>query len=317
MRTRARTWNGTWSGAPAGARAVRRAAGAAVLAAVLGLTSAGCSSGGAQGGGSGAEPSAAAAAARARATSPAASPSGKGELVVTYTEGLTAADRETEAFLRKNKTLESFAAFANSRVALPYDVPVEAKSCGTTDAYWDPTARSITYCYEFLGRMAPAYKKSVAESATPGADAQEKEDAVAAGLIGLTHGVLVHELGHGLIAMYGLPVDGDEEEAVNQLSAVLLTTDDDKKFVTGIVDAWAVMAGQGAKSSTRTAFAEDHAVDSAQFYAWACWVYGSDPDGYQDLVGPDVLPEKRTEGCEKAYKKVATTWGKALEPYLK
>ncbi|WP_328910755.1 DUF4344 domain-containing metallopeptidase [Streptomyces sp. NBC_00234] len=315
MRTRARTWNGTWSGATARARAVRRAAGAAVLAAALGLASAGCSSGGPEGTGSGAEPSAAVAA--ARATSPAASPAGKGELVVSYTEGLTAADRETEAFLRKNKTLEGFADYANSRVALPYDVPVEAKSCGTTDAYWDPTARTITYCYEFLGRMAPVYEKSAAPSATPGAT-RETQDAVAAGLIGLTHGVLVHELGHGLIAMYGLPVDGDEETAVNQLSAVLLTTDDDDKdFVVGIIDAWGEMAGQGVRSTARTAFAEDHAVGTAQFYALACWVYGSDPDGYQDLVGPDLLPEKRTKGCEKAYTKVANTWGKALQPYLK
>ncbi|MGW8887984.1 DUF4344 domain-containing metallopeptidase [Streptomyces sp. NPDC055749] len=300
MRTRARTWNGTWSGARDRARVVRRAAGAAVLAAALGLSSAGCSSGGAEGGGSGVEPSAAVAAARARATSPAASPAGKGELVVTYTEGLTAADRETEAFLRKNETLEGFATYANSRVALPYDVPVEAKSCGTTDAYWDPTARAITYCYEFLGRMAPAYENSAAD------------------LIALTNGVLAHELSHGLIAMYGMPVDGDGEKDVNQVSAVLVTTDDDDKdFVVGIADAWAEMAVRGTDGSTRTAFAEDHAVDSAQFYAWACWVYGSDPDGYQDIVGPDLLPEKRTKGCEKAYTKVADTWGEALKPYLK
>ncbi|MGP3637771.1 DUF4344 domain-containing metallopeptidase, partial [Streptomyces sp. 24-1644] len=266
-------------------------------AAVLGLTSAGCSSYGAQGGGSRAEPSAAVEAARARAPSPA----GKGQLVASYTEGLTAADRQTEAFLRQNKALEAIAAYVNRRIALPYNVPVDAKSCGTTDAYWDPATRAITFCYEFLERIEPAFTSS----SDPG-------------LVALTQGVVVHELGHGLIAINGLPVDGDEEEAVDQLSAVILTTgDDDKKFVSGIVEAWAVMAGQDAKGDTRTAFAEDHAVNSAQSTAWACWVYGSDPDGYQDLVGPDVLPEKRAKGCEKEYEKVANTWGKALEPYLK
>ncbi|QNE76765.1 hypothetical protein F0344_20965 [Streptomyces finlayi] len=297
MRTRARTWNGSWRGAPAGTRAVRRAAGAAVLAAVLGLASAGCSSGGARSGSGAAEPSADTAAAQARA----AAPAGKGELVVSFTEGLTAADRETEAFLRKNKALEDIAAYVNRRVALPYNVPVEAKSCGTTDAYWDPTARAITYCYEFLGRVEPAF------GTPPGP-----------GLVGLTQGVVVHALGHGLIAMNGLSSDGDEEEAVDQLSATLLTTgDDDKRLVSGIVDGWAVMARQDARSDARTAFADDHAVDEKRFHAWACWVYGSDPEGYADLIAPDVLPEKRSKGCEQAYKEVAKTWGKALEPYLK
>ncbi|MEU8676930.1 DUF4344 domain-containing metallopeptidase [Streptomyces sp. NPDC048560] len=296
MRTRARTWNGTWSGAPTGARAARRAAGAAVLAAVLGLTSAACSSGGAQGGGA-AEASADVAAAQARA----AAPAGKGELVVSYTQGLTTADRETEALLRGNKALEGIADYVNRRVALPYDVPVEAKSCGTTDAYWDPTTRAITYCYELLERVEPAFGASDA-----------------AGLVGLTQGVVVHELGHGLIAMNGLSFEGDEEEAVNQLSALILTSgDDDTKLVTGIADGWAVMAGQGPQSDTRTAFAEDHAVGRAQFQAWACWVYGSDPEGYAGLVGPDMLPEKRSKGCVKAYENVAKTWDKALEPILK
>ncbi|GAA2975915.1 DUF4344 domain-containing metallopeptidase [Streptomyces fulvorobeus] len=285
MRTRTRTWSGA---------AVRRAAGAAVLAAVVGLASAGCSSGGTRGGGT--EPSGAIAAARAKAPSPA----GEGELVVSYTEGLTAADRESEAFLRRNEALEAVAAYVNSRVALPYDVPVDAKSCGTTDAYWDPTARAITFCYELLEQVEPAFDDSPA------------------GLVGLTQGVVVHELGHGLIAMNGLPAGEDEEEAVDQLTAVLLTTgDDDKEFVTGIVDAWGVPAREDARSGTRTAFADDHAVDGARFHAWACWVYGSDPAGYQDLVSPAVLPEKRAEGCRKAYTKVAATWNKALEPYLK
>lgn len=300
MRTRARTWNGrTWKGtwsAAAGGRAVRRAAGAAVLAAVLGTASAGCSSGGAQGGAT-AQTSADVAAAQARAAAPAAD----GELVVSYTEGLTADDRRTEASLRKNKALETIAAYVNRRIALPYNVPVEAKSCGTSDAYWDPTARAITYCYEFLEQIEPAFGSATDPR-----------------LVGLTQGVVVHELGHGLIAMNGLSVDGDEEEAVDQLSATLLTTgDDDTKLVTGIVDGWAVMAGQDAESDARTAFAEDHDVDEKRFLAWACWVYGSDPDGYADLVGPDVLPEKRTKGCEKAYSKVSKTWNKALGPYLR
>ncbi|MFI6008587.1 DUF4344 domain-containing metallopeptidase [Streptomyces sp. NPDC051243] len=73
-----------------------------------------------------------------RATA-AASPSpsvGQGDLVVSYEKPQKAADRRTEEFLKRTEVLEGVASHADDIVALPYDVPLRAKSCGEANAFW-------------------------------------------------------------------------------------------------------------------------------------------------------------------------------------
>lgn len=76
---------------------------------------------------------------------PSVSPSaaqGKGRLVVTYEKGKTAAGREAEAFLKKNRVLEDVAAYADETIALPQDVPLRGRSCGTPNTFWSSETRT-------------------------------------------------------------------------------------------------------------------------------------------------------------------------------
>lgn len=74
-------------------------------------------------------------------------------------EGKTAADREAEAFLKKNRVLEDVAAYADEAIALPQDVPLRGRSCGTPNAFWSSETKDISYCYEFLNALEPVYQK--------------------------------------------------------------------------------------------------------------------------------------------------------------
>lgn len=253
----------------------------------------------------------------------AASPSpsaGQGRLVVSYEKPKKPADRRTEEFLKRTKALEGVARYADDIVALPYDVPLRAKSCGQVNAFWNPETKDITYCYEFVDTLRQVYEKQETEGSTREQDAAVEQD-----LVGLTNGVLLHELGHGFIAMYDLPATGEEEDAVDQLSALLLASGDDEhqEYAIDTINAWAGLAqADAAGGIPANEYADEHSLDIQRFYNWSCWLYGSNPDAYKWIVeskgNPDgVLPEERAERCPDEFAKITHSWGTLLEPYLK
>jgi hypothetical protein len=151
-------------------------------------------------------------AAAGQATSSAAP--GKGKLAVRYDKGSNAAGKSAAGLLKKNKVLEKVADYANDQIALPRDIPLIGKSCGEPNVYWNPQTREITYCYELVTELKPFYEKvneAKQERWTRGRAAAVDED-----ITGVTNGILFHELGHGLVDLYDLPVTGKEEDAVDQ-----------------------------------------------------------------------------------------------------
>ncbi|MFD4371024.1 DUF4344 domain-containing metallopeptidase [Streptomyces sp. NPDC058486] len=257
----------------------------------------------------------------AAARPPAASASpDRGDLVTTYAKGAAGQDRETEAFLRQNKVLEDVATYADSYFALPHDVPLRAKSCGDANAFWNPETKDITYCYEFAAALRPVYEQQETEG-----DARQRAAAVDEDVIGLTNGVLFHELGHGLVALYDLPITGREEDAVDQLSVLMLATGDEKhaEYAVSTINAWAGLAQADAESKQPLDdYADEHSLSAQRYFNWACWLYGSDPEAYKSLVettdNPDgVLPQSRAEQCPAEFSKISNAWGTLLDPYMK
>ncbi|MFF3258354.1 DUF4344 domain-containing metallopeptidase [Streptomyces sp. NPDC002932] len=303
-------------------RTKRTWAAAALTAAALTAAGTGCSSGNSastQTRGQGADEARPVAASSTPATAT-ASPTGTGRIVVTYEKGKTAKDRQAEAFLKKNKVLEGVADYANAIVALPRDVPLRGRSCGTANAFWNPETKDISYCYEFLEALKPVYQKQD----TTGT-AKQRAAEVDSDLVGLTNGVLFHELGHGLVAMYDLPITGKEEDAVDQLSTLLLSSSDKQHadYAISTINAWGGLAEAETKGKLPISnYADEHSLSVQRYYNWACWLYGSDPDAYKSVVAapgnPDgVLPQERAAQCPKEFNQIADSWGQLLDPYLK
>ncbi|MEU6239006.1 DUF4344 domain-containing metallopeptidase, partial [Kitasatospora sp. NPDC047058] len=246
-------------------------------------------------------------------------PPGDGRLVVSYTPGRTDTDRQVEAFLQDRQVLEGVADYATARIALPQDIPLQAASCGEANAYWDPATQSITLCYELLEELEPLL---TAQNTTGTAD--EQSEAVAQDLVGFTNSTLLHELGHGLVALYDLPVTGREEDAVDQLAMLLLADDEQHTaYAVSTIDTWAALASAEEEGQRPIeAYAAEHSLNAQRYYDWVCWLYGSDPDGYADVVqtaqNPDgVLPEDRAQRCPAEYQSIDDSWSTLLRPYLK
>lgn len=257
----------------------------------------------------------------ASVTAVAATPTGKGKVIAVYEPGYTPAGEKTRQFLEKNKVLDDIAALANARVALPQDVALMGRNCDESNAYWNAQRRDIRFCYEFEESTRKLFEKPDDGKKPSTKDVDED-------IVGFANGIVFHELGHALVSLYDLPVTGKEEDAVDQLAVVLLTSGKQRRddYVTDTINAWGRMASDKEVDKSAAdlldAYSDEHSLNAQRYFNWTCWLYGSDPEAYQSVVQEDehpdgVLPSARAGQCEDEYKKLSKSWNTLLKPYLK
>ncbi|MFD3530829.1 DUF4344 domain-containing metallopeptidase [Streptomyces sp. NPDC058664] len=243
---------------------------------------------------------------------------GPGLLVVEYTAAETAPDLAEQRFLQQNEVLESAAAHTNALIGLPHHVSLIALSCGENNAFWHSESQSIGFCYELAGYYRGVFEKLN----TSGTEAQQKR-ATEDDLIGISNSVVFHELGHALIDIYDLPATGREEDAADQLATLLLADDSlHQEYAVSAIRAWGALAAATEQGDISGQLADEHSLSAQRYYNAICWLYGSDPSGFQGVVltedNPDgVLPASRAAQCPDEYEKINKAWGTLLAPYLK
>ncbi|MFB6835987.1 DUF4344 domain-containing metallopeptidase [Streptomyces sp. NPDC056361] len=241
---------------------------------------------------------------------------GPGVLVAGYAAAETPQDLAEQRFLERNEVLEGAAAHANALIGLPRDVPVTALSCGEINAFWDPESQGIGFCYELVGY----YRGVFDELNTAGTEAQRNR-ATEDDLIGISNSVVFHELAHALIDVYDLPTTGREEDAADQLATLLLAGDSvHQEYAVSAIEAWGALAA--AEGDIGDRLPDEHSLDAQRYYNAICWLYGSDPAGFQGAVRTDAnpdgpLPESRAAQCPAEFEQIDRAWSTLLQPYLK
>lgn len=134
---------------------------------------------------------------------------------------------------------------------------------------------------------------------------------------------LFHESGHMLIAEFGLPVLGREEDAVDNLATIVLLAERKDVFDQALVDTadgfWlqseeADAATTGA-SGDDSAYYDEHGLDLQRSYAVVCLAVGSDAERFSDLADTYELPAERRERCAGEFEKVSRSWDAVLKPH--
>lgn len=229
-----------------------------------------------------------------------------GDFVVQYEETENEDYRELEAIFRETRLLEDTVEELNDVFALPAQVPVVLRECGEINAFYDPEAREISLCWELVEHYAGMF---LSEDQTE-QEAEEGGEAV----VGATLFTFFHELGHALIDLYDLPVTGREEDAVDQLATMILLEGGEEGETAALNGAWSFFTEEGDEE---LAFWDEHALDEQRFYNIVCWSYGKNPEGFQDLVDDETLPEPRAERCPAEYDRMSRSWDALLDPYVK
>lgn len=139
------------------------------------------------------------------------------------------------------------------------------------------------------------------------ANASEEDDFVASNIIS----VFYHELGHAVIDMMGVPIFGQEEDAADVFSILLI----DQVFEPESANSIAYDAAFGfyaEASDHQPTFWDVHGPDEQRYYNLVCIFYGANPDFRDDLASDLGLPEERALSCQEEYELAIDSWGAVL-----
>ena len=216
-------------------------------------------------------------------------------------------------WLQENSGVQEIADTLNNTFRLPgSDLPFIHEICSNNPLLTDPRnaffyslTNSITICYEFIERVDSIF--------VDGFWGTDFEPQTGQAVIETYWFVLFHELGHGLVWNYNLPVTGSQEDAVDEFSSLLLIQSGQADAVVGAAFYWLLSNPEG--SPTPSVLADTHGLNMQRMYNMLCWVYGSNPSAYGHLLEwfPDLGP--RAANCEAEYEQKVYAWGTLLQPW--
>ncbi|HEU0053145.1 MAG TPA: DUF4344 domain-containing metallopeptidase [Longimicrobium sp.] len=233
------------------------------------------------------------------AVAQAPAPELKGAFRVAYPAAKDATFAEWRNDYRNARFLEGLAEWLNGWIALPSDITLVMGECGEPNSFYEPKDREVIVCYELVEDLDGMFS----EEEDPG---QAVDDALVF--------TALHEVGHALVDVLDLPVTGREEDAVDQLAAIVLADGSDEG------DAAAINGVRGLPAEEvldDTTFADEHALSGQRYYNVLCLVYGQDPDAYAAWLSDGTLPRDRADRCQEEYEHASSAWNRLLEPYLK
>lgn len=226
--------------------------------------------------------------------------------VVRPTEVQSREYRELAREIDQSGLLRDIATELNGVLRIDQTLGLRFAECGEPNAYYDADAREVSVCFElvewYYEHMADAYDTD-----------EELDDSVAGAFVF----VFFHEIGHALVDVLDLPITGREEDAVDQLSAWILLdgAEGDQAVLDAALSFYA--ASESADMVDEGEYADEHSLDQQRFYNMVCWVYGSDPDGYEHLLEDDYLPAARAERCESEYAQIDRSWTRLLKAHVR
>jgi Putative metallopeptidase len=194
----------------------------------------------------------------------------------------------------------------NNQFSLPYDIDICFKDCRYPDAYYDDESCQVVLCYQLIDDYHDLFSRKV-----------RNESKLSEAVNGAMAATCLHEVGHALVDVLHLPTTGKEEDAVDQLSTLILINniEDGVKKALDAARAFKLYADQ--EKGEEKLYWEEHSLDEQRYYDTLCMVYGYNPDKYEYLVMDGTLPWVRAVMCPEYYDKIRSSWKKLLGPYLK
>jgi hypothetical protein len=229
-----------------------------------------------------------------------------GKINVIYEASSDEKLNEIAKIFEETKAFDEFAFAIGDSFRLPKDITMIFRTCDVPNASYSPARREITMCYELIAMIGENAAKT-----------SQTEDEIGEKVLGAAAFFFFHELGHALVHQLDLPITGREEDAVDDLAALLALTGGDQgaMMLADTVEQFADMVVQ--KENEELRFWDEHSLDAQRMYHVLCLIYGSDPEKYKALVGDDMLPQQRAQRCPHEYKQRVRSWDRLLRDHLK
>jgi len=128
---------------------------------------------------------------------------------------------------------------------------------------------------------------------------------------------LYHELAHALIDMMELPVLGQEEDAADVLSALMIHTRHPEAEAVRIARnsslSFAYDAEELEASGVELEFWGEHGPALQRYYNTICIFYGANPQARDEFATDLGLPEGRADYCPGEYRLATRSWTPILD----
>ncbi|HEV7395436.1 MAG TPA: DUF4344 domain-containing metallopeptidase [Pyrinomonadaceae bacterium] len=214
--------------------------------------------------------------------------------------------RDTSRIARNERVILNTIQELNEQLTLPFDVNISLETCGEPNASYNHDNRQVTICYEMVDVFYSLFSRTMKRGT-------KLNEAVEGAMLSL----FLHEVGHALVDACDLPVTGREEDAVDQLSTLILINSriSRERMALNGARVFRILANMERHESKF--FWDEHSTFAQRYYDTICLIYGHDPDKYEYLVSSKQLPEERAAKCGAEYQRVKNAWSQLLEPYTK
>lgn len=131
--------------------------------------------------------------------------------------------------------------------------------------------------------------------------------------------IMHHEIGHALVDQFGLPVIGQEEDAVDAFATlmVLETYDDPAPILLDAAATWFAFDRIFTADGGKHAFYDEHDLDIQRAYRILCIAHGYDPETYVEAARKRAIPDERLETCEYDAALALESWDLLLADTLR
>jgi hypothetical protein len=246
--------------------------------------------------------------------------------------------------MMKRQALEEFAKFL-SPMKLPKTLYIVAEECAGgpgASPYYVPGERVLVMCYQFMKVVEDQAADIIqGESKNPKKFPMKvSRDGFIAAVFA---GVVLHEAGHAMFDILGVPIFGREEDAADEMSTFVALQF--KKQLADLVvasyaDLWESFGdppvgtppggGTAAPPLDKTlkvalntvqcfedpfcSFSDVHGTWQQRFYNTLCLTYGSDPQHYAFVESGGWLPKDRD--CVAEYKQIYHAFATTVYPFI-
>jgi hypothetical protein len=191
---------------------------------------------------------------------------------------------------------------------LPYILLYKMQDCnGVKNAWYDDEV--ITVCYDLLADLV----KNAPDKDLP--IGISRADTI----IGPALDLILHETGHAMFHMNGIPVLGREEDAADQFSAYIalkLPKADARRMILGSAYQYRLNVPDEQISLPLSKFSDEHSFPAQRMFNILCIAYGADQKLFADIVEKELLPKNRAEGCPYEYDDLSFAMTRLIDPHI-
>jgi hypothetical protein len=215
--------------------------------------------------------------------------------------------------------LEEYSQFL-APLHLKQDLTVSTEECGMVNADYNPAKHYIRICYEYMAMVEN-------EAAMPNNQLPPALMLAGAGLLqgfgraevivgGLVF-VLLHETGHAVFNIQGVPRLGHEEDAADEIAGLMMLQfgkSAARAMVKGAINVDHEM--HVTRQFNQSLMADVHSLDIQRYESILCLAYGSpEGDAFKDLADA-FLPAARKPNCPEEYKQAARAFNLTIMLYV-